>query len=106
MGNEPVTGDIMPDDKTYTEVLLEVRDKLDEMEHRVVNKIDGVGGDVSTNREAIARLETKMDNVCDVTNRHERAIDMLKARDRNVTIISTVVASVSGVLSGIFGPRP
>lgn len=92
--------------KTYTEVLLEVRDKLDEMERRVVNKIDGVDNTVNGNTNAIVRLETKMDTIGKASDRHENAIENLKARDRNVTIISTVIASVTGALSGLFGPRP
>jgi hypothetical protein len=88
----------MANDKSYTDVLLEVHDRMDTMERRILRGVNG-------NAKAIVRLETKVDGICVTQVRHEDAIDNLKARDRNVTIISTVVASITGTLAGLFGPR-
>ncbi len=96
--------------KTYTEVLIDIYDKLDNVEQRVIKRIDVIASDTAECREKMARGDVKFD-ILDkridktdgrVDGHDDDLIDALKSQS-NVgklnalgTVLGTIIASVIG----------
>jgi len=93
------------DKLTYTEVVLRFTKDLHNMDSGINVKLDDIKDDAAKTRERVGRMEAKLDAVCETTNRHEKSIEGLKGRERNITIISTTIATVVSSVAAIFGPQ-
>ena len=91
----------MTNGKSYTEVLLEVHDKLDEMERRTITRLDGVQKGVNGNTVALARVETKMTAVCDNIDGHDDDIDDVRKDVTSLKRENKIVGGINGIFTGL-----
>ena len=89
----------MSNGKTYTEVLLDVYDKLDTVEQRIVRKIDVIAKDNAECKERMARGEAKVDSLDEKIDAYYKKVD--KRIDTNVADI-TKVRNLNAVLTALF----
>ena len=89
----------MSNGKTYTEVLLDVYDKLDTVEQRIVRKIDVITKDNAECKERMARGETKVDSLDEKIDAYYKKVD--KRIDTNVADI-TKARNLNAVLTALF----
>ena len=91
----------MTNGKSYTEVLLEVHDKLDEMERRTITRLDGVQEGVNGNNVALARVETKMDSMCKSIDKNADDIDECGKDVTNLKRENKIVGGINGIFTGL-----
>ena len=87
--------------KSYTEVLLEVNDKLDVIEQRTIKRLDDVQTTVTGNQLAITRVDTKMDSVCDKVDSHDDDISDVREDVTSLKRENKVVGAINGIFTGL-----
>ena len=93
--------------KTYTEVLLEVYEKIDNVEQRVVGKVDAIIRDNADFKAALAKGEAKFDAIDDKIE--TGCAGLSKRIDENGTAIGKVrnlnagIALLASTIAGIIG---
>jgi len=92
-----------PNDKSYTEVLLEVYDKMDTVEQRIVGKVDAIIRDNADFKAGLAKGEAKfaaMDKSCLIINKRidTNTDDIKKVRNLNagIALIASTIAGIIG----------
>lgn len=94
-----------PNDKSYTEVLIEVYDKMDTVEQRIVGKVDAIIRDNADFKAGLAKGEAKfaaMDKSCVIINKR---IDTNTTDIKKVGSLNAVVAVIGSTIAGILGTR-
>lgn len=87
--------------KSYTEVLLEVNDKLDVIEQRTIKRLDDVQHTVTGNQIAITRVDTKMTAVCDAIDGHDTDIDEVRKDVTSLKRENKIVGGINGIFTGL-----
>ncbi len=90
--------------KTYTEVLLEVYEKMDNVEQRIVGKVDAIIRDNADFKAALAKGDarfTALDKVCvSITKSVDtNTEDIKKVRNLNagIALLASTIAGIIGV---------
>ena len=100
-----------PNDKTYTEVLIEVYDKMDVVEQRIVGKVDAIIRDNADFRADLAKGDAKFDAIDDkmdgkggMNERIKDAEGDIKSNTKNIKIVGGIEAALL-ILGGWLGLR-
>jgi hypothetical protein len=94
-----------PNGKSYTEVLLEVYDKMDVVEQRIVKRLDIVVSDNADFKAGLAKGEARfdaMDKSCVIINKR---IDTNATDIKKVGSLNAIVAVIGSTIAGILGTR-
>ena len=95
--------------KTYTEVLIEVYEKLDVVEQRMTGKLDAVIRDNSDFKAGLAKGEAKFDAIDDKIETTcvalEKRIDENSTSIGKVRNLNTFVALLGSTIAGIIGTQ-
>ena len=90
--------------KTYTEVLIEVYDKIDVVEQRITGKLDATIRDNADFKAALAKGDAKfeaMDKSCIVINKRvdTNTEDIKKVRNLNagIALLASTIAGIIGI---------
>ena len=95
--------------KTYTEVLIEVYEKLDVVEQRMTGKLDAVIRDNSDFKAGLAKGEAKFEAIDDKIETAcvalEKRIDENSTSIGKVRNLNTFVALLGSTIAGIIGTQ-
>ena len=98
----------MPNGKTYTEVLLDVYDKLDNVEQRILGRIDVIANDNADCREKLARgdakfagIDNKLDGKGGINERVKENTGGIKTNADNIVKVRNLNATITAFFSGI-----
>ena len=96
----------MPNGKTYTEVLLDVYDKLDNVEQRIIKRIEVIAADSADCREKLAKgdarfkaIDDRIDGKGGINEQIEKNVQEI-GKVRN---INTFIALIASTIAGIIG---
>ncbi len=99
----------MSNGKTYTEVLLDVYDKIDDVEQRLIKRMDDVVKTGSECKEALARGDARLIAMDDKINKTytnvDKRIDGNADSIKNVRNINTFIAVLGSTIAGIIGTQ-
>ena len=94
--------------KTYTEVLIDIYDKLDNVEQRVIKRIDVIASDTAECREKMARGDVKFDAIRDkldgeggVNERIKVNAADIKTNENSIVKVRNLNATITAGLSTI-----
>ena len=96
----------MPNGKTYTEVLLDVYEKLDNVEQRIIKRIDTIAADSADCREKLAKGDAKfkaIDDKIDGKGGINEQIEKNVKEIGKVRNINTFIALIASTIAGIIG---
>ena len=97
----------MSNGKTYTEVLIEVYEKIDNVEQRVTGKLDAVIRDNSEFKAGLAKGEARFDAIDDKIDtgcdRLGKRIDENASAIGKVRNLNTGIALLASTIAGIIG---
>jgi len=93
----------MPNGKTYTEVLLEVYDKLDVVEQRMVTRLDSIDKSVQQNCIMLEGIQHDVTSHENRLNGQSNQIDKLRDSAKNAGLISSTIAIVGSTIAAILG---
>ena len=95
-----------PNDKSYTEVLIEVYDKMDTVEQRIVGKVDAIIRDNADFRADLAKGDAKFDAIDDkmdgkggMNDRLGTAEGDIKTNSKNIKIVGSIEAGITLALA-------
>jgi len=98
----------MSNGKTYTEVLLDVYDKLDNVEQRILGRIDVIANDNADCREKLARgdakfagIDNKLDGKGGMNERVKDNAGGIKTNADNIVKVRNLNATITAFFSGI-----
>ena len=95
-------------DKTYTEVLIEVYEKIDNVERRIVGKIDDVVSDNADFRVELAKGGAKFKAIDDKLDGEGGVNERIKTNStdiKNVRNLNTFIALLGSTIAGIIGTQ-
>jgi hypothetical protein len=83
--------------KTYTEVLLDVYDKIDTVEQRITGKLDATIRDNADFRARLAAGDEKFDAMDKRIDKNETSITKVRNLNTFIALLGSTVAGIIGI---------
>ena len=100
----------MSNGKTYTEVLIDVYEKIDNVEQRIVKRLDTIVKESADYKAALAKgeakfkaIDDKLDGKSGVNERIGKNTDDIETNENNITKVRNINISITALLSALAG---